>query len=66
MRSGGRFFLLGDGFQNIARAGDVRQVDLGLDFFFAAQKARGLGGWRRRVGPAAEVGPHFFRFVLLQ
>jgi hypothetical protein len=44
----------------------VRQVDLGLDFFFAAQKARGLGGRRRPFRPAAEVGPHFFRFVLLQ
>ncbi len=65
-RSGGGFLLLGDGLQHVARAGDVRQVDLGLDFFFAAQKARGLGGRRRSFRPAAEVGPHFFRFVLLQ
>jgi hypothetical protein len=44
----------------------VRQIDLGLDFFFAAQWARGTGGRRLRFGRAADVGSHFFRFMLLE
>ena len=35
-----RFFLLRDCFQHISRPGNVRQINLGLDFFFAAQRAR--------------------------
>ena len=31
-----RFFLLGDGFEHVSGTGDVRQINLGLDFFFAA------------------------------
>ncbi len=44
------FFLLRDGFQHISRTGDVRQIDLGLDFFFAAQRTRGPRRRRLRFG----------------
>jgi hypothetical protein len=44
------FFLLRNGSQHVSRTGDVRQVDLGLDFFFAAQRAAGLGCVRRPFG----------------
>jgi hypothetical protein len=60
------FFLLRDGFQHISRPGDLRQIDLGLDFFFAAQRTRGSGRRCLRFGRAAEVHPHFFRFMLLE
>jgi len=58
-------FLLRDGLEHVSRPGDVREIDLGLDFFFAAQRTRGSGGWRR-LGRAAEVRPHLFRFMLLE
>jgi len=61
-----RLFLLGNGFENVPRAGDVRQVNLGFDFFFAAQRAGWLGPVSRRFGQAAEVGPHLFRFMLFE
>jgi hypothetical protein len=61
-----RFLLLRDGFQHISGPGDVRQVDLGLDFFFAAQRTRGPGRRRLRFGRAADVGPYFFCFMLLE
>jgi hypothetical protein len=44
----------------------MRQIDLGLDFFFAAQYTRGPGRRCLRFGRAAEVEPHFFRFMLLE
>jgi hypothetical protein len=44
----------------------VGEVNLGFDFFFAAQWARGLGRMRRRFGQAAEMTPHLFRFVLFE
>jgi hypothetical protein len=44
----------------------VRQIDLGLDFFFAANRARGPGRRRLRFGRAAEVHSHFFRFMLFE
>jgi len=61
-----RFFLLRDGPENISRPGDVRQIDLGLDFFFAARRARESGRWGMPFGRAADVGAHLFRFMLLQ
>ncbi len=61
-----RFLLLGNGFQYISRPGDVRQVNLGLDFFFAAQRARRPGRQSLRFGRAADVGPHLLCFVLLE
>ena len=60
------FFLLRDGFQHISRPGNVRQIDLGLDFFFAAQGTRGPRRRRLRFGRAAEMHPHLFRFMLLE
>jgi hypothetical protein len=44
----------------------MRQIDLGLDFFLAAQWTRGPGRRRLRFGRAAEVHPHLFRFMLLE
>ena len=63
-RSG--FLLLRDGLQHIAGPGDVRQINLGLDFFFAAQWASRASRRRLRFGRATDVDPHFFRFMLLQ
>ena len=60
-----RFLLLGNGSQHISRPGDVGQIDLGLDLFFAANGTRGFRARRRRFGGAAQVDPHFFRFVIL-
>ena len=60
------FLLLSNRLQHIARTRDVRQINLGPDFFFAAQGARGT---RRRglcFRRAADVGPHFFCFMLFQ
>ena len=65
-RSRSRFFLLGNCFQYISGAGDVRQIDLGLDFIFTAQGTRGARRGRLRFGRAADVGSDFFRFMLLQ
>ena len=44
----------------------MRQIDLGLDFFFAAQGARRPRTRRLRFGRPADVGPHLFRFVVLE
>jgi hypothetical protein len=60
-----RFLLLSNGSQHISGTGDVGQINLGLDFFFAAQWTRRLRAGRRRFGRAAQVDPHFFRFVIL-
>jgi hypothetical protein len=61
-----RFLLLRNCLKHISGAGDVRKVDLGLDFFFAAGwSCRFRGRWLRLCG-SAEVAPHFFRFVLFQ
>jgi hypothetical protein len=44
----------------------MRQINLGLDFFFAARKTR-VFCWRGvRVGSAAEVRTHFLRFMLFE
>ena len=59
------FFLLRNCFEHISGAGNVRQINFGLDFFFAAKWTRGFGSRRLRFGRAANVGPHFYRFVLL-
>jgi hypothetical protein len=54
-----------NGIQNIPRLGDVRQVDLGLDFVsFGARRARRSGRSLRFTG-GAEMGTHFDRFVVL-
>jgi hypothetical protein len=61
-----RFLLLRDRLQHISRPGNMRQIDLGLDLFFAARRARGAGGRRLRLRRATDVGPYLFRFVLLE
>ena len=44
------FLLLRDRFQHIPGTGNVREIDLGLDFFFAAKRARtGFARGRRSV-----------------
>ena len=60
------FLLLRNRLQHISGPGDVRQIDLGLDFFFAAQWARRARRRRLRFGRAADVGPYFFSFMLLE
>jgi hypothetical protein len=44
----------------------MREVDLGLDLFFAASGTRGFRRTRRRVGSAAEMFAHQVRFVIFQ
>ncbi len=44
----------------------MREIDFGLDFFFAAHGAGWPGGLRRRFRRAAEVGPYFFCFMLFK
>ncbi len=60
-------YLLLNGAQHVSRAGDVREVDLGFDFFFAVGGTRSspCGTWHR-VGAAAEVLSHQVRFVIFQ
>jgi len=60
------FLLLRNCLQHISGAGDVRQIDLGLDFFFAAQRTRGAGRRGLCFGRAANVLTHLFRFVFLE
>jgi hypothetical protein len=60
------FLLLGDGAQHISRTRNMREVDLGLDLFFAASGTGGFRRTRRRVGSAAEMFPYQFRFVIFQ
>jgi hypothetical protein len=61
-----RLLLLQYGFEYVSRMGNVRQVNLGLDFFFAAQGAASFRRVRLRFGQAAEMGPYLFRFVLFE
>jgi hypothetical protein len=44
----------------------MRQINLGLNFLFAAQGTRGAGRRGLRFGGAAQVDPHFFRFMFLE
>jgi len=57
--------LLVDQLQHIAWLGDVRQVDLGLDF--VGLGARCAGGLRRtlRFGSSAKMRAHLLRFMIL-
>jgi hypothetical protein len=58
--------LLGDGAQHIAGAGNIRQVNLGLDAFVDGRGARGLRRTRRRLRAAAEMFSHQVSFVIFQ
>ncbi len=61
------FLLLRNCSQHIPRTGNVRQVNLGFDFFFAAQRARtGLASRRRTFRGGADVHTYFLGFVLFQ
>lgn len=60
------FLFLRDRPQNITGTGDVRQINLGFDFFFAAQRARGTRRGTRRFGRAADIDPDLLCFMLLQ
>jgi hypothetical protein len=62
----GRFFLLRDRAQNIARAGNMRQVDLGLDLVFDVSGAGRLRRPRGGIGTSAEMFADQFRFMLFQ
>lgn len=59
------FLLLRDRAQHISRPRNMREVDLGLDLVFTAS---GTCGFRRarRLGSAAKMFPHQFRFVIFQ
>jgi hypothetical protein len=59
--------LLRDRSQHVARARDVRQVDLGFDLLFAISRTRRrFCRTRRRVGTAAEMFPHQIRLEVFQ
>jgi hypothetical protein len=61
----GHPFLLRDRAQNIAGAGNMREVDLGLDFVFnvsGARFRRGRGG----LGVSTQMLADQFRFMLFQ
>ena len=64
-RGRSRFLLLRNSLQHVSGAGDMRQIDLGLDFFFAAQWTRGTRRGRLCFRRAADVGSDFFCFVVL-
>jgi hypothetical protein len=64
-RRGCRLSPLRNRLQHISRPGDVRQVNLGLDFVFAAQSAGGSRR-RRRFSGRTEVHPYFFCFEVFQ
>jgi hypothetical protein len=61
-----RSLLLSNGAQHVTRPRDMREVDLGLDFFFAVNGARRRPRRTGRyLGAAAEMFPHQFRFEIL-
>jgi hypothetical protein len=59
--------LLGDGAEDVAGARDMRQIDLGLDLFFAVDGgACSFGRARSGVTTRTEMLPNQFRFMLFQ
>jgi hypothetical protein len=63
----GCFFLLGKGAQHVTGSRDVREVDLGLEFFFAVSSAsRRPRRTRRRIRASAEMLSHQVRFEVFQ
>jgi hypothetical protein len=61
------FLELGDGAQHVSGPRNVREVDLGLDLFFAVNGARSSPCRTRcRIGASAEMLPHQVRFVIFQ
>jgi hypothetical protein len=62
----GRFLLLCNRLQHISGTRDVRQINLGFYFFFAAQWACGARRRGLRFSRAADMDSNFFSFMLLQ
>jgi hypothetical protein len=60
------FLLLSYGLENIARAGNMGQINLRLDFLFAARRVSWPGQVRRGFRRPTEVGSHFFSFVFFE
>jgi hypothetical protein len=58
--------LADNGFQDISRFGDVREVDLGLNFVAIRTYRTRRFTRRGRFTAAVEVGPHFVSFVVFQ
>jgi hypothetical protein len=50
-----RFFLLRDRAQHIAGPGDMRKVNLGLEFVFVARGARRLPSSRGCIGASTQM-----------
>jgi hypothetical protein len=55
-----------DGAQNVAGLGNVREVDLGLDFVGINSAAAHRPARWLRLAVGLEMGPHLGRFVLFQ
>ena len=63
----GGSLLLSDGAQHVSGTRNMREVDLGLEVFFAMDRACGrLGGTGRGIGTATEMLPYQIRFVVFQ
>jgi hypothetical protein len=62
----GRFLLLRDRAQNIARAGNMRQVDLGLDLVFDVSGAGRLRRSRGGIRATTQMLADQFRLMLFQ
>jgi hypothetical protein len=61
------FLLLRNCSQHIPRTGNVRQVNLGFDFFFAAKRAgTRLASRRRTFRGGTDIHTYFLRFMLFQ
>ncbi len=61
-----RRLLADDGFKNISRLGDVRQVNLGLDFVRLSASAMARFGCSVGFAGAAQFRAHLFGFMLFQ
>jgi hypothetical protein len=62
-----RFLLLSNRSQHIPGTGNVRQINFGLDFFFATKRTRTrLAGRRRTFRRGADIHPYLLRFVLFE
>jgi hypothetical protein len=59
-------FLLRDRAQHVTGTRDVRQVNLGLEFFFAVRGSRRLGRSGSCFAMCTQVFPYELRFVLFQ
>jgi hypothetical protein len=66
IRSRGPLLLADDGFKSVAGLGNMREVDLGLDFIGVGTSRTGRpAGTLRRAGNA-QADTHFFRFMVFE